>query len=79
MKVENDYFDKEKDSPENSNQVQESSDNVLINNEKVENNIEESSSKLEIDKKTEKQAETDNMFTFGEEDLDVPTFLRNNN
>ena len=75
----NDYFDKEKDSSENSSQIQESSENVLINNEKVENNIEKSSSKLELDRKTEKQAETDNMFTFGEEDLEVPTFLRNNN
>ena len=74
----NDYFDKEKDNIDNiqdSNQNKDTSNDILMNK----NHNEEDTLNLEADTKPKDDNETNNMFTFGEEDLEVPTFLRNNN
>jgi len=78
----NDYFDKNNDVNEQINNEPNLTSNEKavddIITDKIEQNNEESL-KLERDDNVTDNQQTDNMFTFGEEDLEVPTFLRNNN
>ena len=78
----NDYFDKNNEANEQvNNESNLPSDEKVLGNiltNKIEENKEESL-KLEKNENATDDCKTDNMFTFGEEDLEVPAFLRNNN
>ena len=57
-------------------------DNNVVEDKKDDNDRDlnhNSTNNLIEENKKPTENKTDNMFTFGEEDLDVPTFLRNNN
>ena len=79
----NDYYDKDATSDNKGENI---NDQILVNSN-IEKNISSDSIQninedLSIPKKDDddqKENGTRNMFTFGEEDLEVPAFLRNNN
>ena len=79
----NDYYDKDATSDNKGENI---NDQILVNSNIEKNISSESNQNINKDLSIPKKDDNDqiengtrNMFTFGEEDLEVPAFLRNNN